>query len=338
MDSANQPEIKIQGAPDGGSSGFRRISHPGYTGRTEHVAEGYAHKAAAGTSAGFTHITRHGGKGNGGSVILLSHGGSRRSLAVHETGRFSGGIFLGKAFDSLGRDTGDFSCPGRCLFNTVIVAENVIFKDVESDRIFVDEGLILKILLYDNIGHGNHHRRICSRYDRYPFVGKSRRRMGMSRIDGDDLDPFFFGFHQIGDTIGSRDHSDRIPTPHDDQLGVQHIFPAVADHHIPVRGHHRIDGTFRGNITIKGGVSTEHCQRLRTGTDSVQRAQMTATGKEYALVAIGLLHPGKFPNHRIYGFVPGDPFVLLFPSFTDPFHGVFQTIRMVDIVAIGPAS
>ena len=112
----------------------------------------------------------------------------------------------------------------------------------------------------------------------------------------------------------------------------------MANHHIPVGGHHRVDGAFGGDVSVERRVSAPHCQRLGQGSGGMQCAQVSSGGEEEALLAVGLLDAGELPDDRLHGFVPGDTFVLLLTPFADPLHRVEQAILVVDVLAIRPAS
>ena len=195
------------------------------------------------------------------------------------------------------------------------------------------------VQIFDNhhIGHGTHHGRISPRPDGHPLVGQAGRAQRVAWVDTHNTSPTLpRQLHKVV-AVGSVAHLGRVPTPHQDEPGIQPILALVARMQGAI---HRWRGDVDGGPAITVIDAQAAAKEVHQPAGCLRAIDLVvaarAIGHEQSAVAIGIFDALHFARHGIQGFVPRDALELALAAFPHPLHRVLEPVGMVLAPQIGP--
>ena len=248
------------------------------------------------------------------TIHIMYHRRSRQlnragCLLRHQAGRCCHVFF---------RNTGDFFYPLRRKLH------HIIFIFVKSDCIFINVFLILKSFCDDDSCHSKRKRSVRSRNRAQMDIRMFRSRR-TSRIHHDQLHSSFdcsnkrpSGRHRI--TVK------RIHSPYNQDLTALHIrhrHPDLLSECTHARHHQRIRTSTGFRSEIRRPVTI--CQFCKLRPEPFRMSDIDQS-LLCSVLFFGFRH---FFSDRGKRLIPADPLKFSFSAFTDPFHRIQQSIRMI---------
>ncbi len=208
----------------------------------------------------------------------------------------------------------------------------------------VDEGLVLQLAGEDVVRHAGQHGGVGVRLDGNPPGVVARRRIGVLRIDQDELAAALLGQPHVVEGVAAVEGVGRIPAPHDDQLRVGEgiVLVAVID---GAEGHAAGEGgALVGRHRPGIGATAEHAEEARQqALDLVRLVQHAIGGAGIGLVedrrgAVLLFQLHHLPGDVVERLVPGHALELALAAFAHAQHRMEQPLRRIDAGAVGAAA
>ncbi len=276
---------------------------------------------------------------------------SLRPPALNQRRRFGVSVIPRQLANRLCRNTGDLFRPLRGFDLTVFIPHQVSHQRlvgghafrhgglVEAQGIAFDKGFIVQVFTDDDVHHRVHQGVVGGGQQRDPLIGQRRHGIGITRIDDDKASTVLF--HLLKIVVGvAEDGFGRVVSPEDHQLRVG-------------QGIQRVTAGGRAVGIGRRGGSVAHAHRvviLQIASGEIEQTTHHFIAGKGAPAGGGIV-VHKAARRAIFGgdalqvvgdkrggFFPGDAFKLPLPPFADALHRIFQTIRVIDKLAIAPAA
>ena len=337
--------------------GNRRL-HGVFRIRVERVLHGQAVGGLAATRAATGHadIAAHGGQREDGAGLVLAVGVALRAPALVDGHGLGVADLAGELGDLLRGHTRDAGGPLRGLGDAVLLALEVgavgaVFWSalgqvllVEAGAVFVQEFLIVQVLLDHYIGEPSHEGGVRTRTEGDPVVAKRNRSLRKPGVDNDGLDVVLL-FRLLGDEgLAAARHAgfQRVVPEEDLELGVLDIVEAIRRHPLAVvAGVGRRD-LGRGIVRVVVEVAADEVHKAGKrglgrgpGTRDRPAEGARAVVDVDGLVAVVLDELLHLIGDLIEGLVPGDlhPLAVATLRARLALQRGFQAVRVVDAVA-----
>ncbi len=309
-----------------------------------------------GTAAEDADVAGHRLYRSGHAVVLLAIGVASGSPGSLERRGLGAGIHVRQLGDVRRGHAAYFLGPLRRFRRLVVGTEDVVLEAflslgpvghgarVHALHELIDELLVLQIVGENVVRHAGKHRRIGIGPDRNPPCVVGGGRVGVLRIDDDELAAALLRHAHVVEGIAAVEGVGRVPAPHDHQLGVGESIVLVA-----VLDGAEGDARTEGCALIAGhrpgvGAAAEHAEEARQqALDLVRLVQHAVGGTGIGLVedcgrtVLGL-QLDHLRRNVIERLVPGNALELALAAFADAHHRIEQSFGRIEPRAIGAAA
>ncbi len=205
---------------------------------------------------------------------------------------------------------------------------------VEAQYHPVEEGLIVKTLAHDDLGHGDEHGRVGAGTDGHMLVGELQARPRGARVDGDHADAPLVRPVEVLGIVGAEGAVGGTPSPQDHEARVD-VVGGLASRELAVG---------LGAVGVAKGEDLRFVREtrpeLRAAPEEMQEAldhgavvdhrrASRARAVEDGLRAIGVADASHLPRHLVERLVPRDARVLSRALGADPAHRIAQPVGMI---------
>ncbi len=137
------------------------------------------------------------------------------------------GIIPGQLDNGVGGDPGPFFGPVGRLGLIVFTSHNIFLKPIKAGGVFFNKLVIIEVFFDQDIGHGDEQGRIRGRPDGNPFRGQMPAGGIQPGVHTNKGGPILLGLVEIMDRIRAEARLQGVPSPEDDQFGMEKVIPGI---------------------------------------------------------------------------------------------------------------